>query len=271
MLCGALLGIAEGGGHGTLSSIRLLPIRGASSRAIPRWRRRCSRAGSSTSSDATPLRAARRLFRCSRRRTRFSGIHPTTRVSKARATSSIQARSQPASAATRRVSAGLRRPEGFLRRLELYLGMGENRILREAIGPNGGAVVAERYFPVGCTEFGQVIETILAARPSFVFNTLIGDPPTGSFAICAPPAAAAGSIRRARSRSQAVHCRSRSSRRSDLRPSTATSHRVSISLRSTRPRTTASSKPIARVFPTGLSYRPTLRRPIWRCVCLRVR
>ncbi len=50
-----------------------------------------------------------------------------------------------------------------------------NRILREAIGANGGAVVAERYFPVGCTEFGQVIEAILAARPSFVFNTLIGE------------------------------------------------------------------------------------------------
>ena len=50
-----------------------------------------------------------------------------------------------------------------------------NRILREAIGANGGAVLAERYFPVGCTEFGQVIEAILAARPSFVFNTLIGE------------------------------------------------------------------------------------------------
>jgi ABC-type branched-subunit amino acid transport system substrate-binding protein len=50
-----------------------------------------------------------------------------------------------------------------------------NRILREAIGPNGGAVVAERYFPVGCTEFRQVIDAILGARPSFVFNTLIGE------------------------------------------------------------------------------------------------
>ena len=50
-----------------------------------------------------------------------------------------------------------------------------NRILREAIGPNGGTVVAERYFPVGCTEFGQAIDAILAARPSFVFNTLIGE------------------------------------------------------------------------------------------------
>ncbi len=50
-----------------------------------------------------------------------------------------------------------------------------NRILRDAIGPNGGRVLAERYFPVGCTEFDQVIEAILAARPSFVFNTLIGE------------------------------------------------------------------------------------------------
>ena len=50
-----------------------------------------------------------------------------------------------------------------------------NRILREAIGPNGGTVVAERYFPVGCTEFDQAIDAIVAARPSFVFNTLIGE------------------------------------------------------------------------------------------------
>jgi ABC-type branched-subunit amino acid transport system substrate-binding protein len=50
-----------------------------------------------------------------------------------------------------------------------------NRILREAIGPKGGTVVVERYFPVGCLEFGQVIEAILTARPSFVFNTLIGE------------------------------------------------------------------------------------------------
>ena len=50
-----------------------------------------------------------------------------------------------------------------------------NRILREAIGPNGGTVLAERYVPVGDTDFGQLIEAILAARPSFVFNTLIGE------------------------------------------------------------------------------------------------
>jgi ABC-type branched-subunit amino acid transport system substrate-binding protein len=48
-----------------------------------------------------------------------------------------------------------------------------NRILREAIGP-AGSVVAERYFPLGCTDFTQVIDVILATRPAFVFNTLIG-------------------------------------------------------------------------------------------------
>jgi ABC-type branched-subunit amino acid transport system substrate-binding protein len=48
-----------------------------------------------------------------------------------------------------------------------------NRILREAIGASG-SVVAERYFPIGSTDFAQVIEAILTARPSFVFNTLIG-------------------------------------------------------------------------------------------------
>jgi ABC-type branched-subunit amino acid transport system substrate-binding protein len=50
-----------------------------------------------------------------------------------------------------------------------------NRILRDVIGPRGGTVVAERYVPVGCTDFAQIIDAIVAARPSFVFNTLIGE------------------------------------------------------------------------------------------------
>lgn len=49
-----------------------------------------------------------------------------------------------------------------------------NRILRERLAVTGGEIVAERYFQVGETEFDQVIEAILLARPSFVFNTLIG-------------------------------------------------------------------------------------------------
>ena len=50
-----------------------------------------------------------------------------------------------------------------------------NRILREAIGRAGGTVQAERYIPVGSLDFAQIIAAILNARPSFVFNTLIGE------------------------------------------------------------------------------------------------
>ncbi len=49
-----------------------------------------------------------------------------------------------------------------------------NRILRETVLARRGSVVAERYFPVGETDFAAVIDAIIAARPSFVFNTLIG-------------------------------------------------------------------------------------------------
>ena len=49
-----------------------------------------------------------------------------------------------------------------------------NRILREALALAGGQVTGERYFAVGETAFAQVVDAILAARPDFVFNTLIG-------------------------------------------------------------------------------------------------
>lgn len=49
-----------------------------------------------------------------------------------------------------------------------------NRILRERLSIAGGGVIAERCFPVGETDFSQVIDAIIAARPDFVFNTLIG-------------------------------------------------------------------------------------------------
>jgi ABC-type branched-subunit amino acid transport system substrate-binding protein len=49
-----------------------------------------------------------------------------------------------------------------------------NRIFREALTTRGGTVLAERYLPVGDTEFDQVIAAILDARPNFVFNNLIG-------------------------------------------------------------------------------------------------
>lgn len=49
-----------------------------------------------------------------------------------------------------------------------------NRVMREAMAVAGGVVVAERYVAMGCTDFAQIIKSILAERPSFVFNTLIG-------------------------------------------------------------------------------------------------
>jgi branched-chain amino acid transport system substrate-binding protein len=50
-----------------------------------------------------------------------------------------------------------------------------NKIMREAVQAAGGRIHAERYFPVGETDFTSIIEQILAQRPSFVFNTLIGE------------------------------------------------------------------------------------------------
>lgn len=49
-----------------------------------------------------------------------------------------------------------------------------NRVLRERLALSGGKVLAERYFAIGETDFGQVIAAILQTRPAFVFNTLIG-------------------------------------------------------------------------------------------------
>jgi ABC-type branched-subunit amino acid transport system substrate-binding protein len=53
-------------------------------------------------------------------------------------------------------------------------GWENNRVMREAMAAAGGAVVAERYFAMGCTDFAQIIQSILTERPSFVFNTLVG-------------------------------------------------------------------------------------------------
>ena len=50
-----------------------------------------------------------------------------------------------------------------------------NKIMREAVQAAGGEVLAERYLPVGETDFSGLIKKILSTRPSFVFNTLIGE------------------------------------------------------------------------------------------------
>ena len=47
--------------------------------------------------------------------------------------------------------------------------------MREAVLAAGGVVLAERYAPVGETDHDSAIAQILALRPNFIFNTLIGD------------------------------------------------------------------------------------------------
>jgi branched-chain amino acid transport system substrate-binding protein len=50
-----------------------------------------------------------------------------------------------------------------------------NKIMREAVQDAGGQVIVERYLPVGETDVSRIVAQILDRRPSFVFNTLIGD------------------------------------------------------------------------------------------------
>lgn len=49
-----------------------------------------------------------------------------------------------------------------------------NRVFREALTARGGVALAERYLPVGDTEFDQIITELFSQRPHFIFNTLIG-------------------------------------------------------------------------------------------------
>ena len=50
-----------------------------------------------------------------------------------------------------------------------------NKIMREAVLSAGGSVLAERYVPVGELDLDGIVRQILDCRPSFIFNTLIGD------------------------------------------------------------------------------------------------
>ncbi len=50
-----------------------------------------------------------------------------------------------------------------------------NRIMREALQTAGGHVIGERYFPVGDVDLAAIVGQVLASRPDFVFNTLIGE------------------------------------------------------------------------------------------------
>lgn len=67
-----------------------------------------------------------------------------------------------------------------------------NRILREALLDAGGAVLGERYFPVGETDLGLVAHQIVRDRPDFVFTTLIGESGYEFFRLLRATAQAAG-------------------------------------------------------------------------------
>jgi urea transport system substrate-binding protein len=49
-----------------------------------------------------------------------------------------------------------------------------NRIMREIARGCGGTVLAEKYLPVGSIDVDQIVQDVLALRPSFVFSSLIG-------------------------------------------------------------------------------------------------
>ena len=100
-----------------------------------------------------------------------------------------------------------------------------NKIMREAVQAAGGQVLAERYFPVGETDFAAVIGQILDAAPSFVFNTLIGVSAYAFFRAFRAAALAGASTSRAPCRSRAAAWPSPSWSRSGPRPAPATSAR----------------------------------------------
>ena len=57
-----------------------------------------------------------------------------------------------------------------------YIWAWENtRIMRGLVQDGGGTILRERYLPIGNTDLGAVIEEISAAKPDFVFSTLIGE------------------------------------------------------------------------------------------------
>lgn len=50
-----------------------------------------------------------------------------------------------------------------------------NRLARATITAAGGAVLGERYLPIGAVDVGRMIDEIRATRPDFVLNSLVGE------------------------------------------------------------------------------------------------
>jgi len=64
--------------------------------------------------------------------------------------------------------------QAFLVGSNYIWGWETSRIARDIIEHSGGAVLGERYVPLGDADVGRLIEEIRAKRPAFVLNTLVG-------------------------------------------------------------------------------------------------
>jgi len=64
---------------------------------------------------------------------------------------------------------------GFLLGSNYIWGWEMNRIARELLAAENGAVLGERYVALGDVEVGHLIDEIAETRPDFIFNNLIGD------------------------------------------------------------------------------------------------
>lgn len=63
---------------------------------------------------------------------------------------------------------------GYLTGSNYIWGWEMNRVARDIIAEAGGAVVGERYLPLGDEDVARLIDEIRATRPDFILNNLIG-------------------------------------------------------------------------------------------------
>jgi len=63
---------------------------------------------------------------------------------------------------------------GYLTGSNYIWGWEMNRVARDQIAAAGGAVLGERYLPIGDVDVTRIIDEIRATRPDFILNSLIG-------------------------------------------------------------------------------------------------
>lgn len=54
-------------------------------------------------------------------------------------------------------------------------GWESNRVAREVLDVAGGQVLLDKYIHLGATHFSELIQTLLAQRPAFILNNLVGE------------------------------------------------------------------------------------------------